>query len=246
LQYDLGGFDSATKGEEEAMRRPAAVLAVALICVTAGGCATTAGRAVMPSAVPSMIPRPLVERELPGLLLTVDQVNVAMGATAMAVTNTETSMADNSATMAPPQCLPLDGAAEAAVYANSGFQAELDQSFNDGDQFTHYLKQAVVLFSLVDTAAAFVNDSAQQWRTCQQYSHLQSGTQWSVGPVVYAGGALSTTVTELNAAAPGWGCGRAMSLKNNVVIDINTCSADPADSALKIANQIAQNVAARW
>ncbi|MFG1934468.1 sensor domain-containing protein [Mycobacterium sp. NPDC048908] len=228
------------------MRQPAVALAVALICAVASGCATTGGRAVMPSAITSMIPRPLVERELPGLLLTVEQVNAAMGATAMAVTNTETSMSDNSATMAPPECLPLDGAAEAAVYANSGFQAELDQSFNDGDQFTHYLKQAVVLFSLVDTAAAFVNDSALRWRACQQYTHLQSNSQWSVGPIEYADGTLSTTVTELNAAAPGWGCGRAMSLKNNVVIDINTCSANPADSALKIANQIAQNVAARW
>ncbi|HTH84322.1 sensor domain-containing protein, partial [Mycobacterium sp.] len=44
----------------------------------------------------------------------------------------------------------------------------------------------------------------------------------------------------------GWGCGRALALKNNVIIDINTCSADPADSAVRIANQIAANVAARW
>jgi hypothetical protein len=57
---------------------------------------------------------------------------------------------------------------------------------------------------------------------------------------------LSATVTEQDAAAPGWACGRALALRNNVVIDINTCSANPGDSALKIANQIAENVAARW
>ena len=228
------------------MRQPAVALAVVLICVLAGGCGTTAGRAVLPTTTSSMIPRPLVERELAGLLLTVDQVNAAMGATAMAVTNTETSMSDNSATMAPPECLALDGAAEASVYATSGFQAERDQSLNDGDQFTHYLKQAVVLYPLVDKAAAFLNDSAQQWRTCQQYTHTQTNSQWSVGQIVYTAGALSTTVTEQNAASPGWACGRAMSLKNNVVIDINTCSANPADSALRIATQIADNVAARW
>ena len=228
------------------MRQPAVVVAAALICVLAGGCATTAGRAVMATTHSSMIPRPLVERELAGLLLNVDQVNVAMGTTGMAVTNTETSMSDNSTTMAPPECLAVDGAAELAVYANSGFQAERDQSFNDGDQFTHYLKQAVVLYPLVDQAVTFLNDSAQQWRTCQHYNHLQTDTHWSVGHIVFANGALSATVTEDNAAAPGWGCGRAMTLKNNVVIDINTCSADPADSALRIANQIADNVAARW
>ncbi|OBF27684.1 hypothetical protein A5724_29120 [Mycobacterium sp. ACS1612] len=226
------------------MRQPAVALTVAVICVLTAGCTMT-GRAVMPTTI-SMIPRPLVERELAGLLLTVDQVNAAMGSTAMAVTNTQTTMSDNSTTMAPPECLAVDGAAEAAVYADSGFQAALDQSLNDGDQFTHYLKQAVVLYPLVDQAAAFLDHSALQWRTCQHYTHIQSNTQWTVGPIVYAGGALSTTVTEQDAAAPGWGCGRAMSLKNNVVIDINTCSANPADSALKIANQIAQNVAARW
>jgi PknH-like protein len=228
------------------MRQPAVALAAAVFCVLVAGCASTAGRAVMPKTTAPMIPRPLVERELAGLLLSADQVNAAMGATAMAVTNTETSMSDNSATMAPPECLALDGAAEAAVYANSGFQAERDQSFNDGDHFTHYLKQAVVLYPVVDKAAAFLDHSAQQWRTCHQYTHTQSNSQWSVGQITYANSVLSTTVTEQNAAAPGWGCGRAMSLRNNVVIDINTCSANPADTALRIANQIAENVAARW
>jgi hypothetical protein len=228
------------------MGRTAVALAAAVICILVAGCATTAGHAVMPTTAPAMIARPLVERELAGLLLSADQVNAAMGATAMAVTNTETSMSDNSGAMAPPECLALDGAAEAAVYANSGFQAERDQSFNDGDHFTHYLKQAVVLYPVVDKAAVFLDDSAQQWQTCHQYTHTQSNSHWSVGQITYANGALSTTVTEQNAAAPGWGCGRAMALRNNVVIDINTCSANPADSALRIANQIAENVAARW
>jgi hypothetical protein len=193
-----------------------------------------------------MIPRPLVERELVELLLSPEQVNAAMGATAMTVTNAQTSMSDNSATMAPPECLALDGAAEAAVYADSGLRAERDQSLNDGDNFTHYLKQAVVLFPLVEKAGAFLEASAQQWPACHQYTHLQSGSQWSVGQISNANGTLSTTATELNASAPGWGCGRALALKNNVIIDINTCSADPADSAVRIANQIAANVAARW
>jgi hypothetical protein len=104
----------------------------------------------------------------------------------------------------------------------------------------------VVLFPLVETAGDFFEASAQQWPACHQYSHLQSGSQWSVGQISNANGTLSTTATELNASPPGWGCGRALALKNNVIIDINTCSANPADSAVKIANQIAANVAARW
>ena len=228
------------------MRQPMATLVVAAVCVLVAGCGDTIGNAEPTTTTPSMIPRPLVERELAELLLNPDQVNAAMGATAMAVTDAQTAMSDNTATMAPVECLAIDGAAEAPVYADSGYSAERDQSLNDGDNFTHYLKQAVVLFPLVDKAEAVLKASAQQWPACHQYTHLQSGTQWSVGPISTANGIVSTTATEQNASAPGWGCARALALKNNVIIDVNTCSADPADSAIKIANQIAANVAARW
>jgi hypothetical protein len=227
------------------MRQPTATLAVAVICVLIAGCGSTKGNAES-TTTRSMIPRPLVERELAELLLSPEQVNAAMGATEMTVTDTQTSMSDNSATMAPQECLAIDGAAEAQVYANSGFQAERDQSLNDGDNFTHYLKQAVVLFPIVEKAGAFIDASAQQWSACRQYTHTQSESQWSVGQISNANGTLSTTVTQQNASAPGWGCGRALALSNNVIIDINTCSANPADSALKIAEQIAANVTARW
>jgi hypothetical protein len=228
------------------MRQSAAALAVAVICVLIAGCGTTKGNAKSTTTTRSMIPRPLVERELAGLLLSPEQVNAAMGATGMTVTSTQTSMSDNSATMAPQECLAIDGAAEAPVYAISGFRAERDQSLNDGDHFTHYLKQAVVLFPTVERAAAFFDASAQQWPACRQYTHTQSESQWSVGQISNANGTLSTTATQQNAGAPGWGCGRALALRNNVIIDINTCSANPADSAVKIAEQIAANVTARW
>jgi hypothetical protein len=228
------------------MRQPTAALAVAVICVLIAGCRTTKGNAESTTTTRSMIPRPLVERELAGLLLSPEQVNAAMGATGMTVTNTQTSMSDNSAAMAPQECLAIDGAAEAGVYANSGFWAERDQSLNDGDHFTRYLKQAVVLFPIVEKAGAFFDASAQQWPACHQYTHTQSESQWSVGQISNANGTLSTTATQQNAGAPGWGCGRALALRNNVIIDINTCSANPADSALKIAEQIAANVTARW
>jgi hypothetical protein len=228
------------------MRQPTAALAVAVICVLVAGCGSTKGNAESTTTTRSMIPRPLVERELAGLLLSPEQVNAAMGAIGMTVTNTQTSMSDNSATMAPQECLAIDGAAEAPVYANSGFRAERDQSLNDGDNFTHYLKQAVVLFPIVEKADAFFDASAQQWPTCRQFTHTQSGSQWSVGQISNANGTLSTTATQQNASAPGWGCGRALALRNNVIIDVNTCSANPADSASKIADQIAANVTARW
>ena len=169
-----------------------------------------------------------------------------MGATALTVTESQTSMSDHSAIMAPPECLAIDGAAELQVYANSGYRAERDQSLNDGDDFKHYLKQSVVLFPYLEKAAEFFQASAEQWPVCHQYTHTQSGSQWTVGEISNANGALSVVATQQDAAAPGWACGRALVHRNNVVVDVNTCSADPADTALKIADQIATNVTAQW
>lgn len=228
------------------MRQPTTALAVAVICVSLAGCASTVGNAESPTTTPSRIPRPLVERELAGLLLNPDQVNAAMGTTGMAVTHQQDSMSDNSATMAPPDCLAIDGAAEAPVYADSGFWAERDQSLNNGDKFTHYLKQAVVLFPTIEKAGEFFSVSAGRWPACHEYTHTQSGTKWTVGPIANVNDTLSVTATEQNAAAPGWGCGRALTHTNNIVVDVNTCSANPADSAVRIAKQLADNVTARW
>jgi hypothetical protein len=228
------------------MRQLMVTVSVAVACVlVVAGCDDATVNAET-ATTETMIPRPLVARELTALLLGAEQVNAAMGATAMAVIRDQTSMSDNSATMAPAECLALDGAAEAAVYADSGSWAEHDQSLNDGDEFTHYLKQAVVLFPTPEKAGAFLDASAQQWSACRQYTHLESGTTWSVGQMSNANRALSATTTEHDAAAPGWGCGRALSQRNNVVVDVNTCSAAPMNSASTIADQIAANIAARW
>ena len=228
------------------MRQPTAALAAAVICVLIAGCGDTIGNAESTTPTRSMIPRPLVERELTDLLLSPEQVNVALGAARMSVTTKQNSMSDNSATMEPQECLAIDGAAEGPVYADSGYWAEQDQSLNDGDNFKHYLKQAVVLFPTVEKAGAFFDASAQQWPACRQYTHTQSESQWSVEQVSNANGTLSTVATQQNAGTPGWGCGRALAHRNNIIIDINTCSPNPADSAVKIADQIAANVTARW
>ena len=62
------------------------------------------------------------------------------------------------------------------------------------------------------SAAAFFDVSAQQWPACRQYTHTQSESQWSIGQISNANGTLSTTATQHNASAPGWGCGRALAL----------------------------------
>jgi hypothetical protein len=227
------------------MRPSRARVVVAGICLLITGCTTTVN-ADSTTTTRTVIPRPLVERELDGLLLEPDEVSATMGTTGMAVTGTESAMADNSAIMEPPECLAIDGAAEATVYAGSEYWAERGASLNNGDDFTHYLKQVVVQFPYREKAAAFFEASAHQWPACHQYTHTQSGSVWDVGPIVNDDHILSTTAMQQEARAPGWGCGRALALRNNIIIDVNTCSAAPADSAVRVAAQIGDKVLAQW
>ncbi|HUM00233.1 MAG TPA: sensor domain-containing protein [Mycobacterium sp.] len=228
------------------MRHLTAALVIASICILTAGCSSGSNQGTKTSATrstpTSTTPPVLLDTALPGLLLSPEEVNAAMGATEMTVTKTRFEMSDDSATMEPRECLAVDGSAQAQVYADSGFTAVRDQTLQDGDNFTHFAEQAVVLFPSAKQASAFVSASAQQWPACHEYTHTQSASLWAAGPISNANGILSTTATQQNANEPGWACGRALAARNNVVIDVNTCSANPADSAVNIANQIAAKV----
>ncbi|MBU9765683.1 sensor domain-containing protein [Mycobacterium sp. TNTM28] len=228
------------------MRRLTTVIAASVLCAAAAGCG---GAEEKPAAqtpdrpmITSFAPAPLLDRALPKLLLAPEQIDAVMGIAGMTVTSTRSDLPDDSATMQPRECLALDGAAQALVYADSGFTAVRDVSLKNGDDFTHYAHQAVVLYPDAEKAKAFFDASAQQWTQCHSYSHTQSGTQWEVGPIANKGGMLSVVNTQLEARAGGWACGRALAVRNNVIVDVNTCSAKPADSATAIADQIATRV----
>jgi hypothetical protein len=229
------------------MRFFTAAFAVVGICILSAGCGAGSNQASVKSTTTatSLIPRPVVERELDDLLLSPEQISPMIGAAQMAVTRRHDAMSDDSATMKPRECLAIDGSAQAEVYADSGFTAVRDRALNDGDNFTHYAEQAVVLFPTAKQAGLFLIASALRWPVCHGYTHIQSGTQWIVGPISDTDGALSTIATQQNARAGGWACGRALAIKNNVIVDVNTCSPDPKNSAVDIANQIAAKVSAR-
>ncbi|HEU0192019.1 MAG TPA: sensor domain-containing protein [Mycobacterium sp.] len=217
-----------------------------------GGCILTTGcaghRSDTPAAVTREAPvtttvaRPVGEDALAGLLLGSDQVNSIMDATEMKVTRQRTALSDDSATMEPRACLAVDGAGQTLVYTNTGYTAARAQTLRESNPFAHYVDQVVVLFSSAKRASSFVDIEAELWPSCHEYSHTQSGSQWSASPAAKAGGVLSVIATQQNSGNSLWSCGRALTARNNVVIDVNTCSADPKDTAAVIAGQIAAKV----
>jgi hypothetical protein len=230
------------------MRRLIAVLTVAGICILTAGCSSASTHGAKTSTTTPTSTRktgpPVALGSLKGFLLSPEEINTAMGAAGMTMTKSRGAMSDDSASMEPKECLAIDGSAQAPVYAGSNFLAVRDQTFQEGDNFTHFAEQAVVLFPSARQAGAFFDASAKQWAACPQYTHTQSKTQWTVGGISNTNDVLSTIANEEEASAPGWACGRALALKNNVIIDVNTCSADPKNSAIDIANLIAAKVPA--
>lgn len=233
------------------MRQVIVVLAVVAVGMITAGCQHQSVQGTKSSSAASTTtpkaPPPVVESALKGLLLSPEQINAAMGATDMKVTNNRDALPDDSATMTPKECLAIDGAAQAQVYANSGFTTVRDQTLNrqEGENLTAFAEQAVVLFPTAKQAGDFFTASAQRWPACHDYTHVQSKTRWTVAAIANTNGVLSTISTLQDPPATGWkACARALTVKNNVIVDTNTCSVDPKNSAVDIANQIAAKVPA--
>jgi serine/threonine kinase PknH len=208
------------------------------------------------SQPPSPTVAPIAEAALDGLLLSPDQINTTMGSTEMTVTglnHAPTVMDDDIANVADAACRPLNGNLLASAYAGSGWTAFREQVLRDpGDQWIHDADQGVVLFASARDADAFFTASAQSWPACanRQYTYTQAAGRpdmvWSVGPVSNTNGTLSygDTLQALN----NWNsefCQRVVTVANNVVIDIETCSHNQSDSQSDAAVTIAHQIAAK-
>ncbi|MFZ0902460.1 MAG: serine/threonine-protein kinase PknH/PknJ [Mycobacterium sp.] len=177
---------------------------------------------------------------LNGLLLSPDQINTAMGTTDMSSVGTMTTMPDNSFAVSDQACLPLSAAAEAKVYAGSGYTAVRAQVVAKAQQ--NAVNQAVVLFSSAQDAGSFFTASAEGWQACSnhQFTLTANGNSQvnTVGPVSNTNGTLSATVTPANSLGA---CERALTVANNVAIDVTACLG-PQGAAANIAHQIAAKV----
>lgn len=225
------------------MRRPMIALVSAFsVCLSLTGCGGKGVNDTATTSTPTKTARPLGEGALNDLLLKADQINVVMGAEEMAATNNRIAMSDDADTMEPRECLAIDAAAQAQVYDGSGFTALRDVTFAESDDFAHYAQEAVILFPTAKHARTFFDKQAEQWGNCREYRHPQSGTEWTPGKIANANAILSTVATQTNGPPEGWACGRALAVRNNIIVDVNTCSADPGESALQIAVQIAGKI----
>ncbi len=201
-----------------------------------------------PSPVPTTQPAPPPGPKLEGLLLSPEQINAAMGVTAMAVTETYTAMTDVGANVSNNKaCLPLVAPAEASVYAGSGWSAMHGQNTTQQPPPGKGVDEYVVSFPSAQDAAAFFNASAQRWPGCaNQQIPYANGVVSTVGAVSNTNDTLSAPITQKSTDGRLVLIQRALTVANNVVIDVWVGGLDwnAPDFAAIIAHEIAAKVPA--
>lgn len=244
------------------MRHLTAALVVTSACILAacsaitGGKPTTAGSAAgaggaggAPTTTTSSA-APVGAADLPGLLLSGVEANAELGATAMAVIppGPQDQMSDDSSVIPNKDCVVMNDTAESTFYTGTGYVAVHQQQLQDDpdiDKAKFALDEAVVSFPSATDAAKFFTTSAQRWPACSNLSFKDDGGNrtdtWTIGPVANNNGMLSSTRTQ--EGLRGWGCQRALTVANNVAVDVDSCSYSPDDSAVTVAQKIAAKVA---
>jgi hypothetical protein len=210
---------------------------------------------------------PVAQPALTNLLLTPAEIDGVLGLTGTMSAGTADKLNGDDLLSAPggwkwpDECVFAAGAGQAPVYANSGYTAvsgDIDVAIVPGEsnEKPPTVNQMVVLFPSANQANAFFTASSQRWPACanRQFSFpgatIPGGPDlpamdFQVGPLSNANATLTTTLTSTT-HAPGADqiktCQRALTVRNNVAIDVYGCRPTLGDLAVNVLNQIGGKV----
>jgi serine/threonine kinase PknH len=152
-----------------------------------------------------------------------------------------TSMDDSSVTLSLPDCQGALYTSQDPVYAGTGYTGVSGLvSSEPGDNYDHWANQAVVAFPSVDKAKAFMQRSADKWKTCAgktvTITNKSRTHRWTLAQL--NGGPPKIAVLETQEGGDGWECERAMGLANNVIVDVNACGYHISNQGDEIIDRI--------
>jgi PknH-like protein len=245
------------------MRQLAAAISVAAIGISVAGCGGSNGSTPASSTTTSTRP-PVAQPALAGFLLTSAEIDGVLGVTGSKSKEKTDKLQDDNAKQQwpsgwkfPDDCMFAVGPGEAPVYAGSGYtaasgddeMASLPPNSNEPDP---EVGQVLILFPSANDASGFFGTSSQRWPACANRQFTTPAgpdspeLAWQVGPVSNSNGTLTTTLTMTmsNNGNPvlTMTCQRALTVRNNVVIDVGVVRKDPPDLAVKVAGQIAGKI----
>lgn len=233
-----------TQGAARRRRLGALMLAGGLV----SGCSTVAAGMAVPAADLGHAIAPVPVAALDHFLLPAEQLNAAINTAGLVAEDVKSRMSGGQTTA--NDCAAVWRVAWGPVYRGSGWVAVRHQFFHKGDdqRFTNKVFEAVVLFPLPVDATAFYVKQVAAWRTCNGRrleermpdEEVSKDDFWKMGEVSDHDGMLSVTSTQEDSDT--WGCQRALTIRNNVAIDVDACADRGVDQGETIANAIAAKV----
>jgi serine/threonine kinase PknH len=190
-------------------------------------------------------PEPIPADRLSALLLSPPDINSVMGSSTMEPGKPITSMDTSSVTLSSQACQGALYTSQDPVYAGTGYTGVSGLvSSEPGDNYDHWVNQAVVAFPSADKAKAFLQTSADKWKGCASKTVTVTNKgktyRWTFAQI--NGGPPKITVVDTQEGADGWECQRAMGVANNVVVDINACGYHISDQGGQITDKIVDKI----
>lgn len=230
-----------------AERRPPVrrrILAAAALSMVAGCTVSTDGTVVAAPDLGRFVP-PLTTSQLSGLLLDPSDLESIMGAP-LHVVESRDSMYRNEPLA--DGCLVWAEAQEHNYTGTDWSAIRLQELRDRDDDADHIVYQAVVSFPDVAGADQYYADQVTEWDRCddQQVDLHDPGDPnahyWSLSEATDNDGVLTLTRVQQESTG-GWSCQRALTVGNNVIVEVSACAYRIADEAAEIAVQIAENIA---
>ncbi len=229
-----------------------AVVVVVAALVVAAVLGTRSHPAASPAAtsVPASAAAtgPLNSSALSGLLLPPERVAGMVGAADLVQESFADSVIDDSPKLLQKDCIGVMAPAQHLVYADTGWTGVRSQALrNAGDGPRIYaVIQAVISFPTADAAKKLLADQESQWASCSgrtlslTFPAPPSPQLWTAGTPADMDGTMTMTQTLKDGG--GMQCQRALTVRNNVAIDVAACRYDVTEQALDIVHGIAARI----
>jgi len=202
-----------------------------------------ANQSTPPPAAAELVPA----KALDAALLTVGEVDSAMGTTGMVAHPRVDVMSDHRNLLPNLNCLGIWQVNEAGVYGKDGWIALRQELLRspDTDDWQSLVVQSVVNYPSTDAAHDFFTQSADRWSKCTDHNvnitlNDQPLPKWRSGALTKTDTELAIPFTRGDAIGVA-SCQRVLKVENNVIVDVQACTRDASTGtkAATVADQIA-------
>jgi hypothetical protein len=198
-----------------------------------------------PTAAAPTAGAPITGGRVDAVLLGAQDIGTILGDPNMESAGHGDTLRPQQGTLSIPECLGAFEPLQESVYRSFGPTAMRNEVLHTaGNDPAHRVVEAVASFESAEKARAFVEASAEKWRSCagQNVTFTAANgkaNDWSFGNVTGA----APKIAQIRTQPDGRSCQHVLSAVSDVVIEVQACGADISDGAGRMAEQMATRAA---